>query len=120
MDPEVLLLDEPLSALDALTRDNLAEEIEKIWEAGWETCVLIANDFDEAILLADRVVMMTNGPQATTGKITKVVLPRRRSRKALLAHPDYYNYRQEVLDFLEEYENGAKPKSQAPKAMAAE
>ena len=66
---------------------------------------------DEAILLADRVVMMTNGPQATIGKIVDVDLPRPRTRKALLEHPDYYNYRQDVLDFLEEYEHGAKPKS---------
>jgi nitrate/nitrite transport system ATP-binding protein len=61
---------------------------------------------DEAILLADRVVMMTNGPQATIGKITDVKLPRPRTRKALLEHPDYYTYRAEVLDFLEEYEHG--------------
>ena len=133
MDPELLLLDEPLSALDALTRANLAQEIEKIWEADRKTCVLITNDVDEAILLADRVVMMTNGPRATIGKVTEVKLPRPRSRKALLEHPDYYAYRQEVLDFLEEYEHGHQPKTTPgktpkpkagvhaqPKAVAAE
>ncbi|MBF9060784.1 ATP-binding cassette domain-containing protein [Rhodobacterales bacterium HKCCSP123] len=125
MDPEMLLLDEPLSALDALTRGNLAEEIEKIWEADKKTCVLITNDVDEAILLADRVVMMTNGPRATIGKITEVGLPRPRTRKALLEHPDYYAYRQEVLDFLEEYEHGNQSKHASgaapkPKAVAAE
>jgi nitrate/nitrite transport system ATP-binding protein len=87
----------------------------------------VTHDVDEAILLADRVVMMTNGPQATIGKITHVDLPRPRTRKALLEHPDYYTYRQEILDFLEEYEHGAKPKPKPPantdagsKAIAAE
>jgi nitrate/nitrite transport system ATP-binding protein len=68
----------------------------------------VTHDVDEAILLADRVVMMTNGPQATIGKIVDVALPRPRSRKALLEHPDYYGYRAQVLDFLTEYEHGAK------------
>ncbi|MCB1389147.1 MAG: ABC transporter ATP-binding protein, partial [Rhodobacteraceae bacterium] len=74
---------------------------------------------DEAILLADRVVMMTNGPQATIGKIMQVDLPRPRSRKDLLEHPDYYLYREQVLAFLEEYEGGARPeraKAETPTA----
>jgi nitrate/nitrite transport system ATP-binding protein len=68
---------------------------------------------DEAILLADRVVMMTNGPEATIGKITEVKLPRPRTRRALLDHPDYWHYRAEVLGFLEEYEHGHKKKDAA-------
>jgi nitrate/nitrite transport system ATP-binding protein len=64
------------------------------------TAICVTHDVDEAILLADRVVMMTNGPQARIGKIMRVDLPRPRTRKALLEHPDYYAYRQEVLDFL--------------------
>ena len=76
------------------------------------SCVTL--DVFEAILLADRVVMMTNGPRATIGQITNVDLPRPRTRKALLEHPDYYKYRQEVLDFLEEYEHGATPAPKAP------
>ena len=74
-------------------------------------------------LLADRVVMMTNGPEATIGRIVDVDLPRPRTRKALLEHPDYYRYREQVLSFLEEYEHGAKPKPKAedrPRALAAE
>ena len=88
----------------------------EVWSRTKVTAICVTHDVDEAILLADRVVMMTNGPQATIGKIVDVDLPRPRTRKALLEHPDYYAYRQDVLDFLEEYEHGAKPK---PKAKAA-
>jgi nitrate/nitrite transport system ATP-binding protein len=70
------------------------------------TAICVTHDVDEAILLADRVVMMTNGPNARVGKILEVDIPRPRSRKTLLAHPRYYEYRQELLGFLEEYENG--------------
>ncbi len=121
MNPEVPLLDEPLSALDALIRANLADEIERIWEGERKTCVLITNDVDEAIVLADRVVMMTNGPQATIGKIAEAGPPRPCTRKALLEHPDDYTYRQEVLEFLEKYEHGTNPKPKpAQPALAAE
>jgi nitrate/nitrite transport system ATP-binding protein len=72
---------------------------------------MVTHDVDEAILLADRVVMMTNGPQATIGKILDVDLPRPRDRKALLEHPKFYAYRQEVLQFLAEYEHGNPNKS---------
>ena len=121
LSPKLLLLDEPFGMLDSLTRWELQEVLMEVWERTKVTAICVTHDVDEAILLADRVVMMTNGPQATIGQITKVDLPRPRSRKALLEHPDYYKYRQEVLDFLEEYEHGAKPKSKpAPKAIAAE
>jgi nitrate/nitrite transport system ATP-binding protein len=122
LSPKLLLLDEPFGMLDSLTRWELQEVLMEVWSRTKVTAICVTHDVDEAILLADRVVMMTNGPQATIGKITKVDLPRPRTRKALLAHPDYYAYRQEVLDFLEEYEHGAKPKPKppAPKAMAAE
>ncbi|MDF1803957.1 ABC transporter ATP-binding protein [Thalassovita sp.] len=121
LSPKLLLLDEPFGMLDSLTRWELQEVLMEVWDRTKVTAVCVTHDVDEAILLADRVVMMTNGPQATIGKIVDVDLPRPRSRKALLEHPDYYNYRQEVLDFLEEYEHGAKPKAQAkPKAFAAE
>ena len=73
------------------------------------TAVCVTHDVDEAILLADRVVMMSNGPNATIGNIMEVNLPRPRSRKMLLSHPDYYAYREELLDFLEAYEGGANP-----------
>ena len=117
LSPKLLLLDEPFGMLDSLTRWELQEVLMEVWSRTKVTAICVTHDVDEAILLADRVVMMTNGPQATIGKITDVKLPRPRTRKALLEHPDYYSYRQEVLDFLEEYEHGAKPK---PKAIAAE
>ncbi len=119
LSPKLLLLDEPFGMLDSLTRWELQEVLMEVWSRTKVTAICVTHDVDEAILLADRVVMMTNGPQATIGKITKVDLPRPRTRKALLEHPDYYAYRQEVLDFLEEYEHGAKPKPK-PAAIAAE
>ena len=122
LSPKLLLLDEPFGMLDSLTRWELQEVLMEVWSRTKVTAICVTHDVDEAILLADRVVMMTNGPQATIGKITKVDLPRPRTRKALLEHPDYYAYRQEVLDFLEEYEHGAKPKPKtpAPAPIAAE
>lgn len=117
LSPKLLLLDEPFGMLDSLTRWELQEVLMEVWSRTKVTAICVTHDVDEAILLADRVVMMTNGPQATIGKITEVNLPRPRSRKALLEHPDYYGYRQDILDFLDEYEHGAKPK---PKAIAAE
>ena len=121
LSPKLLLLDEPFGMLDSLTRWELQEVLMEVWDRTKVTAICVTHDVDEAILLADRVVMMTNGPQATIGKITDVKLPRPRTRKALLEHPDYYSYRQEVLDFLEEYEHGAKPTpKQAAKAIAAE
>ena len=113
LSPKLLLLDEPFGMLDSLTRWELQEVLMEVWSRTKVTAICVTHDVDEAILLADRVVMMTNGPRATIGKITEVNLPRPRSRKALLEHPDYYAYRQDVLDFLEEYEHGAKPKSRA-------
>jgi len=120
LSPKLLLLDEPFGMLDSLTRWELQEVLMEVWDRTKVTAICVTHDVDEAILLADRVVMMTNGPQATIGKIVDVDLPRPRTRKALLEHPDYYRYRQDVLDFLEEYEHGAKPKAKPSKAIAAE
>ncbi len=113
LSPKLLLLDEPFGMLDSLTRWELQEVLMEVWSRTNVTAICVTHDVDEAILLADRVVMMTNGPRATIGKITEVGLPRPRTRKALLDHPDYYHYRQEVLDFLEEYEHGAHKKDAA-------
>ncbi len=113
LSPKLLLLDEPFGMLDSLTRWELQEVLMEVWSRTKVTAVCVTHDVDEAILLADRVVMMTNGPRATIGKITEVNLPRPRSRKALMDHPDYYHYRQQVLDFLEEYEHGAHKKDAA-------
>jgi nitrate/nitrite transport system ATP-binding protein len=100
LSPKLLLLDEPFGMLDSLTRWELQELLMEVWARTRVTAICVTHDVDEAILLADRVVMMTNGPNAKIGKIMRVDLPRPRSRKALLEHPDYYRYRQEVLDFL--------------------
>ncbi|MBD3786539.1 MAG: ABC transporter ATP-binding protein [Sphingomonadales bacterium] len=113
LSPKLLLLDEPFGMLDSLTRWELQEVLMEVWSRTRVTAICVTHDVDEAILLADRVVMMTNGPQATIGKITSVDLPRPRTRRALLDHPDYYHYRQQVLDFLEEYEHGAHKKDAA-------
>lgn len=113
LSPKLLLLDEPFGMLDSLTRWELQEVLMEVWSRTQVTAICVTHDVDEAILLADRVVMMTNGPRATIGKITDVKLPRPRTRKGLLDHPDYWHYRQEVLDFLEEYEHGAHKKDAA-------
>lgn len=85
----------------------------EVWKRTQVTAVCVTHDVDEAILLADQVVMMTNGPNARIGKILEVDIPRPRTRKALLEHQLYYQYRKEVLDFLEEYEHGSVRKSTA-------
>ena len=113
LSPKLLLLDEPFGMLDSLTRWELQEVLMEVWSRTKVTAVCVTHDVDEAILLADRVVMMTNGPRARIGKIVDVNLPRPRTRKALLEHPDYYTYRAEVLQFLEDYEHGAHKKEEA-------
>lgn len=102
LSPKLMLLDEPFGMLDSLTRWDLQEVLMDVWSRTQLTAMMVTHDVDEAILLADRVVMMTNGPHAKVGKILEVDLPRPRSRKALLEHPDYYRLRAELLDFLEE------------------
>jgi nitrate/nitrite transport system ATP-binding protein len=107
LSPKLLLLDEPFGMLDALTRWDLQEVLMDILKRTRITAICVTHDVDEAILVADRVVMMTNGPRARIGKIMQVDLPRPRTRKMLLEHPRYYAYREELLSFLEEYEHGA-------------
>ena len=102
LSPKLLLLDEPFGMLDSLTRWELQEVLMEVWERTQVTAMVVTHDVDEAILLADRVVMMTNGPHAKIGKIQDIDLPRPRSRKALLTHPDYYKYRESILTFLSE------------------
>ena len=109
LSPKLLLLDEPFGMLDSLTRWELQDVLMEIWSRTQVTAICVTHDVDEAILLADRVVMMSNGPNARIGNIMDVDLPRPRSRKELLAHPDYYAYREELLEFLEAYEGGANP-----------
>jgi len=102
LSPKLLLLDEPFGMLDSLTRWELQAVLMEVWERTQVTAVVVTHDVDEAILLSDRVVMMTNGPHAKIGKIETIDLPRPRTRKALLAHPDYYKYRESILTFLAE------------------
>jgi nitrate/nitrite transport system ATP-binding protein len=118
LSPKLLLLDEPFGMLDSLTRWELQEVLMDVWRRTQVTAICVTHDVDEAILLGNRVVMMTNGPNARIGNIMRVDIPRPRSRKALLAHPDYYRYRTEVLSFLEEYEGGAGAKADS-QAIAA-
>ncbi len=113
LSPKLLLLDEPFGMLDSLTRWELQEVLMEVWARSQVTTICVTHDVDEAILLADRVVMMTNGPEARIGKVMPVDLPRPRTRKALLEHPRYYEYREQVLAFLEEYEHGAISKKNA-------
>ncbi|WP_024302172.1 ABC transporter ATP-binding protein [Pseudogulbenkiania sp. MAI-1] len=107
MEPKVLLMDEPFGALDALTRANLQDELVKIVEATQATVVMVTHDVDEAVLLSDRIVMMTNGPAATVGEILEVDLPRPRDRLALANDSAYHGYRSAVLEFL--YQKHLRP-----------
>ena len=100
MEPQVLLMDEPFGALDALTRARLQDELLEIVARTRSTVVMVTHDVDEAVLLSDRIVMMTNGPAATIGEILAVDLPRPRDRVALAEDPAYVHCRKEVLDFL--------------------
>jgi nitrate/nitrite transport system ATP-binding protein len=100
MEPRLLLMDEPFGALDALTRARLQDELMRIVAETGSTVVMVTHDVDEAVLLADRVVMMTNGPAATIGEILEVDLPRPRDRLALANDPAYMRLRKAVLEFL--------------------
>ena len=100
MNPRILLLDEPLSALDALTRATLQDEIERIWESDRKTVVLITNDVDEGILLADRIIPLSAGPSATLGPSVKVDIERPRDRKALNHDARFKEIRKEVIGYL--------------------
>ncbi len=106
MEPKVLLLDEPFGALDALTRANLQDELMKIMAKSGATAVMVTHDVDEAVLLSDRIVMMTNGPAATIGEVLPVTLARPRNRLVLAEDKEYNHLRSEVLKFL--YERHAK------------
>ncbi|MCR8669269.1 ABC transporter ATP-binding protein [Aestuariibaculum sp. M13] len=99
--PKVLLLDEPFGMLDSLTRGELQDILIEIWNKEKITAVMITHDVDEAIFLADRVVMMTSGPKAKIGDILNIDFERPRTRKAVLEHDDYYKYRKHLIDFLE-------------------
>jgi nitrate/nitrite transport system ATP-binding protein len=100
MEPKVLLMDEPFGALDALTRAKLQDELLEIVARTQSTVIMVTHDVDEAVLLSDKIVMMTNGPAATIGEVLTVDLPRPRKRVELADDPRYLAYRKEVIDFL--------------------
>ncbi|MDI9640342.1 nitrate ABC transporter ATP-binding protein [Oscillatoria amoena NRMC-F 0135] len=98
--PQVLILDEPFGALDPLTREDLQEELLEIWRRHQVTVLMITHDIDEALFLADRLVMMTNGPAATIGEVLNIPFSRPRNRAQIMEDPTYYDLRNYALDFL--------------------
>ncbi|MDI3325448.1 ABC transporter ATP-binding protein [Pontibacterium granulatum] len=117
MEPKVLLMDEPFGALDALTRAHLQDSLMEIQNELNNTVIMITHDVDEAVLLSDRIVMMTNGPEATVGEILEIDLPRPRNRIELADDPQYNHYRAAVLSFL--YEKQRKPEESDAAAKPA-
>ena len=101
LEPRLLLLDEPFSLLDALTRMDCQELLMALWQRTRRTVIMVTHDVDEALLLADRIVLMTSGPAATIGQVLSVEFPRPRVREEILSRPDYFWLRDQVLGFLE-------------------
>jgi nitrate/nitrite transport system ATP-binding protein len=126
LSPKMLLLDEPFGMLDSLTRYELQQVLIELWRKDKKTALMVTHDVDEALFLADRIVMMTNGPAAEVGDILEVPFPRPRERKAVMEHPDYYKLREHLITFLEIHAHrhpsrahnspppAATPKSPAP------
>ena len=103
VEPRFLLLDEPFSQLDSLTRFELQDLLLRVWEKSGRTVVMVTHDIDEALYLADRLILMTDGPEATIGEILKVPFPRPRVRSSVLGHPEYQASRRRVIDFLDHH-----------------
>ncbi|MBK1989566.1 ATP-binding cassette domain-containing protein [Sphaerospermopsis aphanizomenoides BCCUSP55] len=98
--PQLLILDEPFGALDAITKEELQEELLQIWSEHQVTVLMITHDIDEALFLADKLVMMTNGPAANIGEILEIPFSRPRNRRRIMENPEYYHLRNHALDFL--------------------
>lgn len=113
LSPKMLLLDEPFGMLDSLTRFELQQVLLDLWSQDQKTALMVTHDVDEALFLADRVVCMTNGPEAEVGEILEVNFPRPRNRQAIMEHPDYYKYREHLITFLEERAH-IRPEKKAP------
>jgi nitrate ABC transporter ATP-binding subunit len=120
--PKMLLLDEPFGMLDSLTRFELQQVLVDLWSKNNITALMVTHDVDEALFLSDRVVCMTDGPEAEVGDILPVKFPRPRDRKAVLEHPDYYKLREHLIEFLEVHAHrkhaSAKPAAPAAPAVA--
>ncbi len=113
LDPKLLLLDEPFGMLDSLTRMELQDVLIELWSQNDKSALMITHDVDEALLLSDRVVMMTSGPRAHVGEILRVQLPRPRVRKAVLEDPSYYVMRERIIGFLESQAHRPAPAAEA-------
>ena len=109
LEPRFLLLDEPFSQLDSLTRFELQDILLHVWEESDKTVVMVTHDIDEALYLADRVLLMTDGPEAMVGETFVVPFPRPRRRASVLGHPEYHRCRRRVIDFLEHHANQSRP-----------
>ena len=120
MQPEVLLMDEPFGALDALTRAHMQDSLMEIQAELNNTVIMITHDVDEAVLLSDRIVMMTNGPAATIGEILKIDLERPRNRVSLAQDAQYNQYRSSVLSFLYEKQRKVEVMASSSKSESAE
>jgi nitrate/nitrite transport system ATP-binding protein len=102
--PKMLLMDEPFGALDALTKRKLQAQVLEIWENHRQAVMMITHDVDEAIYMSDRIILMTNGPEANIGEILEVPFPHPRDRKQILKSQEYYDLRNKALNFLEQYQ----------------
>jgi len=109
VEPRFLLLDEPFSQLDSLTRFDLQDTLLRVWERSGKTVVMVTHDVDEALYLADRLLLMTDGPEASVGEVLTVPFSRPRSRAAVLGHPRYHECRRQVIDFLEHHAHQSRP-----------
>lgn len=114
LSPKMLLLDEPFGMLDTLTRFELQQVLLDLWKRNQKTALMVTHDVDEALFLSDRIVCMTDGPQASVGEIIEVNFPRPRSRQEIIEHPDYYPLRERVMSFLNE--RAHKPPAHDPKS----
>jgi nitrate/nitrite transport system ATP-binding protein len=108
-EPRFLLLDEPFSQLDSLTRYELQDTLLRVWEETDKTVVMVTHDVDEALYLADRLILMTDGPAAMVGAVLDVPFPRPRNRAAVLGRSDYHGLRRQVIDFLEHHAHQSRP-----------
>jgi len=115
--PKMLLLDEPFGMLDSLTRYELQQVLIELWRKNKITALMVTHDVDEALFLSDRVICMTDGPEAEVGDILEVNFPRPRERKAVMEHPDYYRLREHLIEFLEVHAHKKHAKSPAPTSL---
>jgi len=119
LSPKMLLLDEPFGMLDSLTRFELQQVLIDLWRRDQKTALMVTHDVDEALFLSDRIVMMTNGPEAEVGDILHVEFPRPRVRKEVLDHPDYYRLREHLISFLENHAHKQRRETAPPPRRAA-